>query len=90
LIHAAVERRTDAGRVLVPGERIPARRALDLLLGSPDTTRTAPRRIEVGGPADVCILHEPLRVALEHLPANPVRITIAAGVVSYDSSGLSG
>ena len=90
LIHAAVERRTEAGRVLVPGERISARRALDLLLRSPDSTRASPRQVAVGGAADLCVLHEPLGAALGHLPTNLVRTTIAAGVVTYDSSGLSG
>ena len=92
LIHAAVERLTETGRVLVPGERISARRALDLLLRSPDSTRTSPRQVAVGSAADLCVLHEPLSAALGHLPANPVCMTIAAGVVTHGSgsSGLSG
>ena len=52
-------------------ERIPARRALDLFLAPLDDPAGPPRRVAVGAPADLCLLAEPLDVAL----ADPAAVT---------------
>lgn len=74
-IAAAVERRTPSGRVIGPDDRLPARRALDLWLTPLDDPAGTPRRIEVGAPAALCLLTEPLDVALRDPAAVEVRAT---------------
>jgi predicted amidohydrolase YtcJ len=83
LLHAAVTRRTGAGRILGPQERVDAGRALDLLLGPADQPGGPPRRVTAGAPADLCLLAYPLRDALAQLPHNPVRATFRAGQPTY-------
>jgi hypothetical protein len=78
-IAAAVERRTAAGHLLGPGERLPARRALDLFLGPPDSPGGPPRLVAAGAPADLCLLTAPLDEALRHPSASLVAATIRAG-----------
>jgi predicted amidohydrolase YtcJ len=73
-IAAAVDRRTPSGAVLGTDERIPARQALDLWLTPLDDPAGRPRRIEVGAPAELCLLAEPLDVAL----ADPAAVTVRA------------
>jgi predicted amidohydrolase YtcJ len=83
LVHAAATRRTAAGHPLGDGERLDTRRALDLLLGPADRPGGPVRRIAAGAPADLCLLHHPLRMALEQLPANPVRTTFRLGQLTF-------
>ena len=78
-IAAARDRTTPDGRVLGPDERITARRALDLYLAPLDDPAGPPRRVAVGAPADLCLLAEPLAVALADPAAVTVRATIRAG-----------
>jgi predicted amidohydrolase YtcJ len=78
-IAAAVERRTAAGHLLGPGERLPARRALELFLGPHDSPGGPPRRVAAGAPADLCLLAVPLDEALRHPSASLVAATIRAG-----------
>jgi predicted amidohydrolase YtcJ len=67
-------------RDLGPEERIGPARALDLFLGwATDPAR--PRTIDVGAPADLCLLHVPLDVQLAELEAANVRLTVVAGEV---------
>lgn len=47
-IAAPIDRTTETGIVLGAHERIPARRALELFLTSPDDLGGAPRRVEPG------------------------------------------
>jgi predicted amidohydrolase YtcJ len=82
LLHAAVERRTPHGRVVGADERLSPRRALDLLLAPLGAPGAAPRRVEVGAPADLCVLGVPLATALRELPANPVQATFVAGTLT--------
>lgn len=74
-IAAAIERRTPTGRVIGPADRLPARRALDLWLAPLDDPAGPPRRVEVGAPAALCLLTEPLDVALRDPAAVEVRAT---------------
>ncbi len=76
---AAVSRATESGAVLGPDDRIAARRALDLFLGAPHAPGGPPRLVEVGAPADLCVLDRPLADALDDLAAVRVTATIVGG-----------
>lgn len=78
-IAAAVERRTATGQVLGPGERLEARRALELFLGPPEAPGGPARRIVAGAPADLCLLAAPLEEALRAPSASLVAATVRAG-----------
>ena len=79
VIDAAVQRRTASGAVLGAAERVSPRAALDRFLSPLDDPGGAPRRVAVGAPADVCLLHVPLVQALAHPSADHVRVTLRAG-----------
>ena len=76
---AAVARRSAAGHVLGPAERIPARRALDLFLGPPDAPGGPVRRVEVGAVADLVLLDGPLADVVGDLRTAGVRATFIGG-----------
>ena len=78
---AARDRVTASGAVLGAGERIPARRALDLYLAALDDPAGPPRRVVAGAPADLCVLAVPLEAAFADPSTTHVRATIRAGVV---------
>ena len=59
-IAAARDRTTPSGVVLGPAERITAERALAMFLTPLDDPAGPPRRVEVGAPADLCLLATPL------------------------------
>ncbi len=80
-IRAATERRTRAGRELGPSERVDAKQALARFLSPWHDPGGTPRRVEVGGPADLCLLHVPLAEALHMPSADGVRLTIIDGAV---------
>ncbi|MFF6804040.1 amidohydrolase family protein [Streptomyces sp. NPDC012616] len=70
VMRSAVAR--DAGESLTP------RAALRLFLGSPHRP-DRPRRVTIGSPADLCLLHVPLREALDALTADAVRAAYVRG-----------
>ncbi|MFF6879034.1 amidohydrolase family protein [Streptomyces sp. NPDC012474] len=70
VMRSAVAR--DAGESLTP------RAALRLFLGSPHRPDRE-RRVTVGSPADICLLHVPLREALDALTADAVRAAYVRG-----------
>jgi predicted amidohydrolase YtcJ len=74
-IRSAVERRTAAGVVIGVGETITARAALAGYLTDADGR---PRRVQVGAPADLCLLHVPLETALADPGAGLVRRCLTA------------
>jgi predicted amidohydrolase YtcJ len=80
-IAAAHDRTTPSGAVLGPDERIAAARALALFLGPLDDPAGAPRRVAVGGAADLCVLTAPLGAALSDPARVEVRATVRSGVV---------
>src|SRR5207302_2900363 len=82
-IETAITRRTNNGEVLGPEERLSPERALSLFLTSADDPGGRPRRVEPGGPANVCLLHRPLNDALNEPSAEHVVLTIRAGRVTY-------
>lgn len=84
-LRAATERRTRGGTVIGTQEKVSFHQALGSLLtplGSPGAT---PRRIEVGGPADLCLLASPL-VRSGDLADVAIRATFVAGELVHDRS----
>jgi predicted amidohydrolase YtcJ len=67
-------------RDLGPDERVGPARALDLFLGSASSP-AIPRTIDVGTPADLCLLHVPLDTQLRELDAANVRAAWVGGEV---------
>jgi predicted amidohydrolase YtcJ len=78
---AAVDRVDPSGEVLGPEERLTPRRALELYLTDPAAPGGRPRRVEVGAPADLCLLLDPLDRALDGLAAARVAATVIDGSV---------
>jgi predicted amidohydrolase YtcJ len=75
----AVRRRTAEGAILGGGERIGPAAALAMYLGAADDPGGPSRRVEIGAPADLCLLRVPLADALAALSAELVRATFVAG-----------
>jgi predicted amidohydrolase YtcJ len=87
-IAAAIARRTAAGTVLGPGERLDPGRALELFLG-PATAAHRPRTVRPGLPADLCLLRLPRDAALDEPSADHVTMTVIGGVVGYAADQAS-
>lgn len=83
-VSTAVSRRTAEGEVLGAGEAVDPAAALALLLGAPDDPGRLTRRVEVGAPADLCLLRAPLAEALAAPAADLVRRTLVAGATVHD------
>jgi len=79
LIHAASQRRAPSGATVGADERIPAARALEMLLSDHRQPGGPVRRIKIGAPGDLCLLHTSLSAALAALPDNPVRAVVIRG-----------
>jgi predicted amidohydrolase YtcJ len=84
-VAAAIARQTRAGKVLGTGERIGAADALRLYLGAADDPGGLPRSIEVGAPADLCLLQVPLAEALAAPSAELVKATLVEGQLICDA-----
>ncbi len=82
-IRAARDRRTATGCVVGPGERVEPATALAGLLTRLDDPGGAPRRVEPGADADLCLLQVPLADALREPSADLVRLTIGQGAVIH-------
>lgn len=81
-IAAAVERRTATGRLLGGHERLTARQALDLFLTPLDRPAGPARTLRPGAPAELCLLTEPLAVALRNPSQTQIKATIIAGCLT--------
>jgi predicted amidohydrolase YtcJ len=80
---AAVERSTPEGMTMNAAEALTPEEALALYLADPaDLTRT--RRIEVGAPADLCLLDRPWAAARGALSARRVTATWISGRLVHD------
>jgi predicted amidohydrolase YtcJ len=79
-VAAAVARRTPAGRVLGPTERLSPVRALRLFLTAPDDPGRL-RHVRPGQPGDLCVLRTPLRPFLARPTADGVRAGIIGAQV---------
>ena len=85
VIAAAVNRRTPAGDVAGPAERLAAAVALAAHLTPPDDPGGAPQRVTRGSPADLVVLHRPLTMVLAEPDADAVRSVLVGGHVVHDS-----
>lgn len=82
-IAAAITRKSVSGRPVASSERIGAADALRLYLGRPDDSGGASRRVAVGERADLCLLTEPMRIAMQDPRSDHVRATFVDGSPSY-------
>jgi predicted amidohydrolase YtcJ len=80
-VASAIERRTSSGAPLGVREAVSPERALALFLTPPDTPGGTVRRVEVGAPADLCLLDAPLSHVLEDPSSSHVALTVIAGTV---------
>jgi predicted amidohydrolase YtcJ len=80
-IASAVTRACPDGQTVGAAERVSASRALRMFLAAPEDVR-ATRTVSSGQPAELCLLHAPLREALAGLPVLPVRATLFRGCVT--------
>ena len=76
---AAVTRSTESGHVLGGVERVDGARALALFLGPPQQPGGPVRRVEVGAPADLCVMARPWREVVVELDAALVLATVLDG-----------
>jgi hypothetical protein len=76
----ASDRRTMTGRALGLDERVSPAGALKLYLGAADAPAGPLRRLDVGAPADLCLLATPLADALRAPTAQLVRATFIDGM----------
>jgi len=81
-MRAAVHRRTPSGAVLGGSECVSARTALTMFLGRPDQPARL-RTLEVGQPADLCVLSVSPEAALAELDAAMVAATVVGGHMLY-------
>ena len=82
----AVSRVTRGGQALGLHERVGPRAALNLFLGDFADPGGPPRRVQVGAPADLCLLRGPLEAALAEPDASWVAATLVAGQPIYLAS----
>ncbi|GAA2549694.1 amidohydrolase family protein [Mycolicibacterium diernhoferi] len=81
-MRAAVHRRTPGGAVLGAAERVDARTALDLFLGTA-TQPAVPRTVAEGQPGDLCVLEVTPERLLRDLDGRAVVATVIDGQVAY-------
>jgi predicted amidohydrolase YtcJ len=82
-MRAAVDRTTAAGVVLGPDERVSAREALTMFLGSAGEP-TEPRTLRPGQPGDLCVLAARPHEVLAELDAQMVAATVIEGEVAFE------
>ena len=78
-IAAAVSRRTRAGRTFGEAERLTPEQALAAFTSSALSPGAAPRTVERGQPADLCLLDRPWHEARLSLSSEMVRATVCRG-----------
>ncbi|WP_128106554.1 amidohydrolase family protein [Azoarcus sp. DN11] len=80
---AATRRRTRGGAVLGGDEALTPAEALALFCSPAHAPGGAPRQVEVGVPADLCLLDRPWETALNDLATVGVEATIKEGLVIW-------
>src|SRR5690606_28518745 len=83
-VATAIERQTASGAPLGVREAVSPERALALFLTPPASPGGEPRRVEVGAPADLCLLDGPLSQVLEAPSSSSVILTIIGGTVRHE------
>lgn len=84
-MQSAVERRSRGGRMLGPAEGLAPERALALFTTPPAAPGGAPRRVEVGARADLCLLRVPWSRARERLSQGLVAATLRGGELLWSA-----
>ena len=82
-MRAAVDRRTACGVALGSEEALSPEQARDLFLSPLEAPGAAPRRIEVGAAADLCLLADPWARARDELCATRVRASWCGGALVH-------
>lgn len=82
-MRAAVLRRTESGASLGPEEALSPERALALFTSPPEAPGDAPRRVEPGAAADLCLLDRPWEAARTELDGRHVAATFVAGQLAF-------
>lgn len=82
-MQAAVDRHTRAGQTIGPREALTPEQALDLFMAPLATPGHNPRRLQVGEPADLCLLTQPWAVARVALTSVRVGLTAINGRLAY-------
>ncbi|MCU1692872.1 MAG: amidohydrolase [Frankiales bacterium] len=77
VLRAACDRATPSGEIASPHERVPVATALAGLLSPLEDPGGPPRRVAVGEPADLVLLHVPLAEALRAPSADVVRLVLS-------------
>ncbi len=83
---AAVERRTESGRLLGGSERVSPEQALALFTGDLDHPGR-PQPIRAGAAGDLCVLSVPWPEARRRLSSDLVRATVRGGHVIHGAGG---
>jgi predicted amidohydrolase YtcJ len=78
-MRAAVDRRTEGGATIGADEALAPERALALFTSPPARPGAAPRPLEVGVPADLCLLDRPWSSARSELSSGMVITTLRDG-----------
>ncbi|WP_187276495.1 amidohydrolase family protein [Parahaliea maris] len=86
LMRAAVSRRTLQGRIIGASEALTPEQALALFLSPPQSPGLGLRHLQVGAPADLCLLKAPWAQVRTRLDANQVRITWRGGQCIFDAA----
>jgi predicted amidohydrolase YtcJ len=82
-MQAAVDRLSESGVLLGPGERLSPEAALALFTSPAEAPGDPPRGLAPGARADLCLLDRPWRAARERLCADGVAATLVAGRVIW-------
>ncbi|WP_439133756.1 amidohydrolase [Pseudomaricurvus sp.] len=85
-MQAAVSRTTGNGKVMGAEERLSPLQALALFGGTASQPGNGFQTLEVGSPADVCLLNVTKAQFSEAVPDNPVILTISDGKIIFQAS----
>src|SRR4029453_314195 len=88
-MRAAVDRMAPDGAPLGADESLSPERALALFTSPAEAPGAAPRRIEPGAPADLCLLDRPWSAARRQLESKHVVATWCDGNLAWSAAGLS-
>lgn len=88
-MRAAVERTTEAGYILGDSEKLTPEEALALFTSAADAPGGRPRAIDLGEPADFCLLASPWTAARGRLASEDVAATIRDGQLIYRRRSLA-
>ena len=85
-MRSAVDRRTEAGASIGAEEALTPERALALFTSPPERPGAAPRSIQAGAPADLCLLDRPWSRAREELSSGLIVAALRDGSVIWPNS----